>query len=190
MVKRIALTTTAALVALIVTAVPARADWLFTPYLGVSFGGDTTGQNVTYGASLGWMGAGVIGFEVDGAFAPDLFDEDDGLDLAIQESNATTLMGNLIIGAPLGAVRPYVSGGAGLIRTRVADAEEFFDINDNSFGVNVGAGVMGFVRDNVGLRGDVRYFRSVQDSDGGDDIDLDFGTFDFWRATFGVTFRF
>lgn len=190
MVKRIALTTATALVALIVTVAPARADWLFTPYLGVSFGGDTSGQHVTYGASLGWMGGGVIGFEVDGAFAPDLFDEDDGLDLAIQDSNATTLMGNLIIGAPLGAVRPYVSGGAGLIRTRVADADEFFDINDNSFGVNVGAGVMGFISDNVGLRGDVRYFRSIQDTNGSNDIDLGFGAFDFWRGALGVTFRF
>jgi opacity protein-like surface antigen len=191
MFRRFSLTTAAALVAVVLTAAPAHADWLFTPYLGVTFGGDTNGQNVTYGASLGWMGAGVIGFEVDGAFAPDLFDEDDGLDLAIQDSNATTLMANLIVGAPLGPVRPYASGGIGLIRTRVADADEFFDIDDNSFGVNVGAGIMGFVSDNVGLRGDVRYFRSIQDSGvDDDDFNLDFGSFDFWRATFGVTFKF
>jgi opacity protein-like surface antigen len=190
MLKRTALTAAAALVCLVVTATPARADWLFTPYLGVTFGGDTNKQNVTYGASVGWMGAGVIGFEVDGAFAPDLFDEDDGLDLAIQDSNATTLMANLIVGAPLGPVRPYASGGVGLIRTRVADADEFFDIDDNSFGVNVGAGLMGFVSNNVGLRGDVRYFRSIQEAGIDDDFDLNFGSFDFWRATFGVTFRF
>jgi len=190
MLKRTALTAAAALICLVVTATPARADWLLTPYLGVSFGGDTSGQHMTYGASVGWMGAGVIGFEVDAAFAPDLFDEDDGLDLAIQDSNATTLMGNLIVGAPLGAVRPYVSGGAGLIRASVSDVDEFFDIDDNSFGVNIGAGVMGFVRDNFGLRGDVRYFRSLQDDNGGDDIDLGFGSFDFWRATVGATFRF
>jgi len=46
------------------------------------------------------------------------------------------------------------------------------------------------VRDNFGLRGDVRYFRSLQDDNGGDDIDLGFGSFDFWRATVGATFRF
>jgi opacity protein-like surface antigen len=187
---RIALMAAAALIGLATTAAPARADWLLTPYLGVSFGGDTSGQHITYGGSIGWMGAGVIGFEVDAAFAPDLFDEDDGLDLAIEDSNATTLMGNLIVGAPLGAVRPYVSGGAGLIRASVSDAEDFFDIDDNSFGVNIGGGVMGFVRENFGLRGDVRYFRSLQDDDDSDDIDLDFGSFDFWRATVGATFRF
>lgn len=174
-------------------ATPARADWLFTPYLGVSFGGDTEGQHITYGGSLGWMGAGVIGFEIDGAFAPDILESDDGIDLDIDESNATTLMANLIVGVPIGGepgVRPYVSGGAGLVRTSVTDADEFFDIDDNSFGVNIGAGVMGFVRENFGIRGDVRYFRSLQDVDAGDDFDLDLGSFDFWRATFGVTFRF
>ena len=102
-------------------------------------------------------------------------------------------MANLILGAPIGGaagVRPYVSGGAGLIRSRVADVDEFFDVDDNSFGVNVGAGVMGFVRENFGIRGDVRYFRGVQDAELGSGIDLDLGAFDFWRGTFGVTFRF
>jgi opacity protein-like surface antigen len=118
---------------------------------------------------------------------------DDGIELDIAESNVTTLMGNVIIGAPIGGqagVRPYVSGGVGLLRTSIATANEFFDIDRNSFGVNVGAGVMGFVRENFGLRGDVRYFRSVQDSDLGDEFDFDFGSFDFWRATVGATFRF
>jgi len=190
MLNRFAVSTVAALICLLVSAAPARADWLLTPYLGVSFGGDTSGQNITYGASFGWMGAGVIGFEVDAAFAPDLFDEDDGVDLAITESNAATFMGNLIVGAPLGPVRPYVSGGIGLIRSSVADADDFFDIDENSFGVNIGGGVMGFVRENFGLRGDVRYLRAIRDEDGGDDIDLSFGGFDFWRATVGATFRF
>lgn len=193
MAKRLALPLIPVLALILFTAAPARADWLFTPYLGVTFGGDTTGQHVTYGGSLGWMGAGVIGFEIDGAFAPDVFDTDDGVDLAIQDSNATTLMANLIVGIPIGrarGVRPYVSGGAGLMRSSVKDVGDLFNVNDNSFGANVGAGVMGFVRDNFGIRGDLRYFRSLQDTDIGDDFDIDFGTFDFWRATFGVTFRF
>lgn len=168
---------------------PASADWLFTPYLGVSFGGDTDSQHVTYGGSVAWMGAGVLGVEFDGAYAPDLLDDGGA---TAPEANAATLMANLILGAPLGSpgIRPYASGGVGLIRTSLRDVDGLFDIDDNSFGVNVGAGVMGFVRENLGLRGELRYFRNVQDSDASDDIDLDLGGFDFWRATFGVTFRF
>ncbi len=190
--RQLTLTTTAALALLAVTAAPARADWVLTPFMGVSFGGATSSQHVTYGGSAAWMGNGVIGVEFDAAFSPDLLDADDGLDLRIKDSNVTTLMGNLIIGAPLGApgVRPYVSGGAGLLRTSVSDVGDFFDVNENSFGVNVGAGLIGFVNDNVGLRGDLRYFRRLQDSDGSSDIDIDLGQFDFWRATFGVSFRF
>ena len=40
------------------------------------------------------------------------------------------------------------------------------------------------------MRGDVRYFRSVQDTDDTGDVDLDLSGFNFWRGTLGVTFRF
>lgn len=178
-----------ALVALLAAAQPAAADWLLTPYLGVSFGGATDGQHVTYGGSATWMGASAIGVEIDGSYAPDLLE---GSGEIAPKANAATLMANLIVGIPLGApgLRPYVSGGAGLLRTSLSSDNDLFNVDDNSFGVNVGAGVIGFVRENVGLRGDVRYFRRVQDSDASDDIDLDLSGFDFWRATFGVTFRF
>jgi hypothetical protein len=42
----------------------------------------------------------------------------------------------------------------------------------------------------VGIRGDVRYFRALQDHAAGSDLDLGLSNFDFWRATVGVTFRF
>jgi opacity protein-like surface antigen len=100
------------------------------------------------------------------------------------------LMGNLIVGAPMGAVRPYASGGVGLIRQRANDVGQFFDtITNNDFGFNIGAGVMGFMNDRVGVRGDIRYFCAVHDSDP-DGVDLDLGDFKFWRGTVGVTFKF
>lgn len=189
---RLFVPTTAALLCLLLSATPARADWLLTPFLGVTFGGATDNQHATYGGSIAWMGAGVLGVEVDGSFVPDLLDVDDGVNLDIRQSNASTLMANLIVGAPLGApgVRPYASGGMGLIRTSVSDLNNLFDIDENSFGVNVGAGVVVFVREHFGLRGDLRYFRRIQDSDPREGIDLDLGGFDFWRATVGATFRF
>jgi hypothetical protein len=49
---------------------------------------------------------------------------------------------------------------------------------------------MAFIGHNVGLRGDVRYFRSLEDTASGSDIDLRLGKFDFWRASGGVVFRF
>jgi opacity protein-like surface antigen len=186
-----------------VLAIPAqaRADWIFTPYVGANFsrGGDifdldSGNTSVSFGGSLGWMGAGILGLEMDFGYAPDFFETDDVTSL---DGNVTSFMGNVIIGIPIGGqtgggVRPYVSGGAGLLRSRLDDVEDLFDINENSFGVNAGAGLMVFFTDNVGLRGDMRYFRSLSDDDNDDDNDLDLnlGAFHFWRATAGVAFRF
>jgi hypothetical protein len=42
----------------------------------------------------------------------------------------------------------------------------------------------------LGAQGDICYFHSLQDPEEDDEFDIDFGTFDFWRGTVGVTFRF
>jgi hypothetical protein len=82
-------------------------------------------------------------------------------------------------------------GGLGLIRTHVTSADDFFDVDSNDWGFNLGGGIIGFFSDGFGIRGDVRYFRSLQGDDDQDDDFPDFqlGSFDFWRATVGVTFR-
>jgi opacity protein-like surface antigen len=189
------------------TPVPAAADWLLTPFVGTTFngsadfddglpGGDDFERKFTYGGSLGWMGAGAIGFEFDVGYAPNFFEsivDDDDFTFA-DDSNVTTLMGNIIIGAPIGGqsgpgIRPFGVAGLGLIRTQVTGADNFFDVDANDWGFNIGAGIIGFISDSVGIRGDVRYFRSFEGNDE-EDFDFALGEFDFWRATVGITFRF
>ena len=180
--------------ALLCAPTSARADWLLTPFAGVTFGGAAENEHLSYGGSIGYMGAGIIGFEVDFGYTPEFFAvDDDELDL-VSDSNVTSLMANLLIGVPIGgdnaSVRPYVSGGAGLLRTSVTDADDLFDVSHNDFGVNVAAGVMVFFNDRVGVRGDVRYFRSIVDPEEDNEFDIDFSGFNFWRGTVGVTFKF
>ena len=55
--------------------------------------------------------------------------------------------------------------------------------------VAVGGGVMGFMTDHVGFRGDLRYFRALGDPEEDNEFDIDLADFDYWRATAGVTFR-
>lgn len=181
----------------------ASADWLFTPYFGATFGGsanlgldqdfdDEFERKVNYGASLAWVGDGAVGFEVDFGYSPNFFgaSSDDDFNL-VGDGNVTTLMANVVLGAPAGGVRPYASGGVGLIKSKVDDADQFItEFDNNDFGFNVGAGVTGFVTDNVGIRGDVRYFRSLQDNEPDDEFDVALSDFRFWRGTVGVTFRF
>lgn len=196
----------ASLVAIATAAAPARAsaDWLFTPFIGSTFGGsaniagggldfaDTFERKLNYGAALEWMGGGVFGFGVDFGYSPNFFgtSTDSSHFGLVGDGNVTTLMANVIVGAPMGGVRPYASGGVGLLKQKVDSVGQFFDSIDNTdFGFNAGAGLMGFFTDNVGIRGDIRYFRSMRDTDP-DGIDLELGQFKFWRGTVGVTFKF
>jgi hypothetical protein len=203
------LLTTTVLVLTASAAVPstASADWLFTPFVGINWGGaanfgdvgdfeDEFEKRGNFGASLAYMGAGAVGFEVDFGWSPNFFENTTGGgDFEFGDSNVTTLMANLVVGAPIGGqsgpgIRPYASGGVGIIQSRIGDAGDLFDVNSTDWGFNVGAGITGFFTDNIGLRGDVRYFRSLQDNEPDDEFDLALSDFRFWRGTVGLTFRF
>lgn len=201
---------TSALGLIVFAGVPAKAsaDWLFTPFVGINWGGsasyndslgdfeDELERQTVFGAQLSWMGAGIFGFEVDFGYSPNFFETTSGDgDFEFGDNNVTTLMANVKLGAPIGGqsgagIRPYASGGVGIMKARIDDVDDLFEVDTTDLGFNVGAGVAGFFTDNIGLQGDVRYFRSLEDDDSGDGIDLDLGSFRFWRGTVGVVFRF
>jgi opacity protein-like surface antigen len=199
--------------ALALTLAPstARAEWLFTPYIGGIFGGFGQGS-LNWGGSLAWMGDGILGVEADLGFNLNqpLFNAADrdllGIDRDFLDANAKTLMGNVIVGYPFRGFNPYVVGGIGWFRTNVDTFDNLFESTNDDFGMDLGAGVMGFVNDNWGLRGDVRWFYSFDQPQVGFDL-LDAGVVrrvdiptvelvpldidrHFWRANGGVTFRF
>ena len=73
---------------------PARADWLFTPFIGANLqaGGDALGFDaksgtVNFGGSLGYMGAGIFGFEVDFGYAPNFFENDEVSTIFVAQDN-------------------------------------------------------------------------------------------------------
>ena len=184
---------------------PATASaqgWFVTPFLGGNFGGNATfadfddlddevERRVDFGATVGWLGERNVGWEVDFGFSPNFFEDTAGdANFEFGDSNVTTLMANVLFGASGGmGVRPYGSGGLGLIRSHI-DAGSFFDeLDTNDFGMNIGGGVQGFFNDRIGIRGDLRYFRSLADNEADDEFDLALSDFDFWRGTVGVTFR-
>lgn len=185
----------AALAAGVLAHAPAGAQTVLTPYTGATFGGDTVENRYVYGAVLGFGGG--AGLDIDFGYAPNFFGADDPfLDLD-GKLNVTTLMFNLRVGGspPYRGVAPFVSGGVGLMRTSVTSPGDLFDeVSRNDFALNVGGGLTGYFNRHVGIRGDIRYFRSLEDS--GDDgflldpRDFDLGNFDYWRATVGLSLRF
>ena len=96
----------------------ASADWTLTPFVGWNFGGsaDVSGADGTtltnkfehkidYGVSLTGMGGGSFGFELDFGYSPNFFETNTTNSNGFQftnNSNVTTLMGNLIVGVPIG----------------------------------------------------------------------------------------
>jgi opacity protein-like surface antigen len=191
--------------ALSLMLLPASAQaqsWFFSPYIGGNFGGnadfgdfpdddDAVERRMDFGATLGWN-PGVVGFEVDLGYSPNFFEDTAGdRNFEFGDNNVTTLMGNVLFTVPPGGgVHPYVSGGLGLIRANVSSGTGLFnDLSTNDLGVNIGGGLNGYFNDNVGIRGDIRYFRSLQDNQPDNEFDLSLGSFDFWRGSVGLTFR-
>src|SRR5262245_56066575 len=111
---------------MLLTAAPARADWFVTPFSGGNFGGGTDqplyGNTEaktnpwTFGVSGGWTSGGWLGVEGDVAHSPNFFDNDSGF---ITNRSVTTVMANARVALPLGGrggkLRPYASGGAGIL---------------------------------------------------------------------------
>jgi opacity protein-like surface antigen len=176
----------AAVLATVMAPARARAEGYVSPFAGVHFGNDEIEKKFVWGADAGYMGAGVFGVEADFGYAPNAFDEP-------VDNHIMDVMGNLIIGIPVGGthgagVRPYVTGGIGLVQTKIDTG--IGDSTSNDFGFNVGGGVMGFFSNHVGLRGDVRYFRSFENNSTFDNgINIDLKNFDFWRGSIGVVIR-
>ena len=180
---------------LLAPAAPARADVVLTPYVGSLFGGDLSGNRTAFGASAAFMGGGIFGGEVGFNYAPKFI----GATVSNEDIAQMSLMGNLIVGVPIGStdaaghVRPYVTGGAGLFRLTSNESQFFDRINSNNFAVNFGGGIMAFFNEHVGLRGDVRYFRTLndRDPDGGlDDFRPQLGDLNFWKWDVGAAFKF
>jgi outer membrane protein with beta-barrel domain len=207
-VRKLLLVAMLAVLAMAATPTRASADGYFTPFIGGNFGGnanfggnnsfdDEVERRVDVGASIGWMGKGIAGVELDWGWSPNFFQNTTGPgNFTFGDSNVTTLMGNVVIGIPIGGqtgggLRPYVTGGAGLLRSNISATTFFNGLTSNDWGANVGGGVHGYFNDHVGLRGDLRYFRLLGDNNPSpNDLDLALQSFNFWRGTIGVTFRF
>jgi len=181
---------TAGLVCALAGALPSRADAqaFITPFAGATFKGDAPAKKLTYGASFTFMGK-AAGLELDFGYTPDFFNQDTDDVVIVGDNHVTTAMASLVVGPGDGPVRPYGVFGAGLVRSAIKASDFFDDLSTNDFGVNAGFGVLGKVTDHVWIRGDVRYFRSLQDPSADNDIDVTLGKFDFWRGTVGISFH-
>ena len=187
------------LTGLILSAAPARADWLLVPFAGTSLGGETAfidlegGSNsaqTVFGVSGLWLSDHVIGFEGDVMYSPSFFERGGGTNLIV-DSYVTTLSGAVVVAMPLAvtreSLRPYVIGGVGMMHAGLNYSLDFLAQDRTLTSIEFGGGALGFVSAKTGFRFDVRHVRSLSRED-----DLT-GTrrtkLSFWRLTVGVILR-
>ena len=184
-------------VSIFLGAPSADAQGYVAPSLGVVFGNPSAEGRADFIVDLGWLSRfEPIGFELDGMYAPSFF----GNQGPYGENSVTTVMANFVLAGGGGgrygfgrrrtSLRPYVTGGAGVMHEVVTTAVAANRISNNDLGLNLGAGVMVFTSRSVGMRGDVRYFRDLMDTQSGNTTNIDFGSFHFWRASIGVILAF
>jgi opacity protein-like surface antigen len=170
----------------------ADAQGFISPFYGYNFSGDAGCPQITdcedkhtnWGVSFGALGS-VVGFEAELAKTNDFFGASSN-----QSTDVLTFMGNFMLAPKFGPIQPYGLAGLGLLRTTIEAAGQ--DEDDNQFAWDVGGGLMVFFGAHVGVRGDVRYFHSVEV--------IDFSRFptlpirdtklDFGRFSLAVVFKF
>lgn len=185
----------------------ARADYLFTPFIGGVFARQTTfiagledltgvqeegSTPIIFGGAAGWLGSGVLGVEGEIAYAPHFFERDDPLDIIVG-SDVLTLTGSVIVTVPLSvsaySLRPYAIGGVGLAHSGISYLSPAIPtVDDNSMAFNVGAGAIGFLTPRTGVRFELRHFRTFDREP--NEVSLEVASkLSFWRFTAGIVIR-
>jgi hypothetical protein len=190
---------TLVLLALAAGAAPARADWLIVPFAGATFGGETTsflnlesgagGAKSVYGVAGAWLPTGILGLEGEFLYGPNFFQNRNAL---LVSSHISTLSGGLLMTLPLSvtreSLRPYVTAGVGTMLASADYSLDFLDQSPRFATLHVGAGAIGFVSPDVGVRFDLRHVNSlnrVQD----ELTNIARSRLRFWRLTVGVVLR-
>jgi len=179
----------------------ARADIIITPFVGKTFAAQTTlftlanvdKQTWIVGTSAAWLTSSIIGAEVEFGYAPRFFGQDSLNSLTRPGSNVTSLTGNVLLTLPVSvtreSLRPYITGGMGVLHASVNDSLELLTIDRNMLALSIGGGAIGFLNSRAGVRFDLRHIRSTS-------TDVDTATLltaprlGFWRATIGVAIRY
>lgn len=185
---------------IVAVADEARAEWQFAPFFGLTFNGDTSLADPEFGTErVHWnfggavtvIGASPVGVEGLFTYTPQFF-EGEAADI-FESSRAVALMGNVVLAIPRSwneyGLRPYVSGGIGLLRVSVSDTRGLLTFRDNLLGYNVGGGAVGFVNNRTGLRFDLRYYSNLKPVD---ESGVSFGRvrLSYWTASVGVVIRY
>jgi len=184
---------------------PVAAEWPVRPFIGFTFGGETTfvdpekaieTHNAVIGASGGWLGE-IFGLDVDFGRAPGFFQTGEASEASnpdLLSSAVTTLTGNVVVALPARmagyGLRPYFSGGAGLMHIDTVGQLQILEVHRTLPTLSLGGGVTGFVNSRVGFNWEIRRLSTLRRE--GETMGNSLGReqLSFWRATMAVALRY
>ena len=148
-------------------------------HLGVASGGDVSGGAAAVAASMLVIDDSGVGVELDAGHNGDF---DSG---QFTDSSITTVTVNVVYLHPHDRLRPFVSGGAGVVRMRAAFPRQRSRAQTDT-AWSAGGGVLYMLNEALGFRADIRYFRQFGRQDtfplGAN------GALDFSRFSVGVSY--
>jgi hypothetical protein len=151
----------------VLAARPAHADIFLAPWIGGNGGAPAGAGLFDVGAAIGVTAGSLLDFDFDLGYSPDYYG-------SRVSSSLVSAIGDVTVGIPIGhrdrlQLRPYVTGGLGVVLSR----------NDD-IGAAFGGGVTVFTNNHLGVRADVRSIQGLHDSS---------GRVSFWRTSIGVVIR-
>lgn len=183
---------------LILTPQLVAAEWHLTPMVGFTFAGETTLPDVEkatdkvhtqFGGAVSLLGGGLLGLESIFVYTPSLFERDRSL---VDKSRSLAWVGNLVLTAPRNwteyGLRPYVSGGIGLMHVSVTDKLSLTPVQTSLTGFDIGGGAVGFLSSRTGIRFDFRYYSNLHRVDEGA-VAVDRIHLRYFTGSVGIVFR-
>ena len=168
-------------VLVVVTPVAARAELFAVPFMGLKFGGGTSivdlefasgRKKLTMGGALMDIDDGLLGYEGSFGYIPGYLEGEESVlgPLVKPGSFAIDFTGSVILTLPPqvtgGGLRPYAAIGGGVVHVQAADVLQTFQVRRTVPVAHLGGGAIGLLTNNVGLRFDYRYLRSLTTDDG------------------------
>jgi hypothetical protein len=193
---------------LFLTPLPSAAEWQFVPFVGWTFKGMTTlvdsetaieKRHWHFGGAVTWIGNSPLGVEAYFVETPEFFHNGEvtcNINTCVTSGRPYALMANVVLATPRRwnqyGLRPYLSGGLGVMHMARNDAQNIFPMNLNMLGMNAGGGAVGFLSDRIGVRFELRYFRKIHGPDVTSlDSPVSIGPIQlrYWTMSFGVVFK-
>jgi len=180
----------------------AQAEWHFTAMTGFTAFGNTSlfdaelgaeKRHAHFGGSVALLGSGIFGAEVLSIWTPGFFERDDALIDLTDSSRVISSMANIVVTTPRRwteyGLRPFVSGGFGLMHAQTKATEDVLLLNVNTPGYNIGGGAVGFLSDRTGLRFDIRYHSTMNRPDDEDVPSIGAEHLRYMTFSIGLVFR-